>query len=190
MHKEPPLLQTPRLLLRLAEEGDVAAILAFYEQNRAHLAPFEPRRTPEFYTPAFWHDQVRRNQDEFAAGQSLRLFVFTQERPTHVIGGVNFTAFQGGIAQMCSLGYALAAEAQGRGYMVEAVRAAIAYVFETLNLHRIQANYMPRNQRSANVLKRLGFAAEGVARDYLFINGQWEDHILTSLTHPHWRPLP
>ncbi|MBE9234176.1 30S ribosomal protein S5 alanine N-acetyltransferase, partial [Cuspidothrix issatschenkoi LEGE 03284] len=49
------------------------------------------------------------------------------------------------------------------------------------------ANYMPHNRRSAKVLKRLGFVVEGYATDYLMINGQWEDHILTSLTNPHWR---
>jgi len=29
---------------------------------------------------------------------------------------------------------------------------------------------------------------EGYARDYLLINGKWEDHILTSLVNPHWKP--
>jgi ribosomal-protein-alanine N-acetyltransferase len=49
------------------------------------------------------------------------------------------------------------------------------------------ANYMPHNRRSGNVLKRLGFVVEGYARDYLMINGKWEDHIFTSLINPHWR---
>ncbi|MBO9541074.1 GNAT family N-acetyltransferase [bacterium] len=183
-------LGASRLVLRLAAPADVPAILAFFEENRAHLSPYEPARSADFYTPARWVDQVRRNQEEFEAGQSLRLFVFLRDRPSQVIGSVNFTAIQRGVAQMCNLGYALAAEAQGHGYMAEALEVAIAYVFETLNLHRIQANYMPRNQRSGNLLKRLGFVTEGVARDYLQINGRWEDHILTSLTHPHWRPIP
>jgi ribosomal-protein-alanine N-acetyltransferase len=46
---------------------------------------------------------------------------------------------------------------------------------------------MPRNQRSGNLLKRLGFVVEGYARDYLLINDRWEDHILTSLTNPDWQ---
>jgi ribosomal-protein-alanine N-acetyltransferase len=29
---------------------------------------------------------------------------------------------------------------------------------------------------------------EGYARDYLYINGCWEDHILTSRTNPDWKP--
>ena len=76
---------------------------------------------------------------------------------------------------------------QGKGYMTEGLKSAIDYVFQELNLHRVMANYMPHNQRSGNVLKRLGFVVEGYARDYLLINGKWQDHILTSLTNPHWQ---
>jgi ribosomal-protein-alanine N-acetyltransferase len=181
-------LETSRLVLRIAAPADVPAILAFYEENRTHLAPYEPVRSADFYTHARWVDQVRRNQEEFAVGQSLRLFVFLRDRPSQVIGSVSFTAIQRGIAQMCNLGYSLSAQAQGHGYMAEALGAAIAYVFDTMNLHRIQANYMPRNQRSQSVLKRLGFVSEGLARDYLQIAGKWEDHVLTSLTNPRWKP--
>jgi len=35
-------------------------------------------------------------------------------------------------------------------------------------------------------LLRLGFTREGIARDYLFIDGAWRDHVLTSLTHPRF----
>ena len=40
------------------------------------------------------------------------------------------------------------------------------------------ASYLPRNDRSGVLLKRLGFEIEGKARAYLRINGRWEDHIL------------
>lgn len=46
------------------------------------------------------------------------------------------------------------------------------------------ANYMPANRRSAAVLDRLGFAIEGKAKAYLYLGGQWRDHVLTSLTNP------
>jgi ribosomal-protein-alanine N-acetyltransferase len=46
------------------------------------------------------------------------------------------------------------------------------------------ANYMPSNVRSASLLSRLGFEREGYARAYLFINGKWEDMVLTSLVAP------
>jgi ribosomal-protein-alanine N-acetyltransferase len=71
--------------------------------------------------------------------------------------------------------------------MTEALKVAINYVFIELNLHRIMAAYIPHNQRSGRLLKRLGFLVEGYARDYLMIDGQWQDHILTSLINPNWQ---
>ncbi|MGC4064140.1 MAG: GNAT family N-acetyltransferase [Polyangiaceae bacterium] len=83
----------------------------------------------------------------------------------------------------CYMGYHVDKEYEGRGYMSEAVTAVIRYAFDELRLHRIMANYMPRNIRSARLLERLGFVREGLARDYLFIGNQWEDHVLTALTN-------
>jgi len=57
-------------------------------------------------------------------------------------------------------------------------------VFESLRLHRVQANHLPENLRSARLLQRLGFRVEGSAHAYLFINGAWRDHVLTALTYP------
>ena len=104
-----------------------------------------------------------------------------------IIGFVNFNNIVRRVAQYCNIGYSLAADKQGQGFMEEALRHSIKYSFQVMNLHRVMANYMPHNVRSGNVLKRLGFTAEGFARDYLFINGRWEDHVLTSLTNDNWR---
>ena len=46
----------------------------------------------------------------------------------------------------------------------------------------------PTNERSGRLLSRLGFTIEGYARNYLNLNGQWCDHIMTSLTNPNWNP--
>jgi ribosomal-protein-alanine N-acetyltransferase len=50
----------------------------------------------------------------------------------------------------------------------------------------VAANYMPRNERSAAVLKRCGFRVEGLAPAYLRINGRWEEHVLTAITAEDW----
>ena len=100
------------------------------------------------------------------------------------MGSVGLTQIVRGPAQRCSLGYGLDAEAEGQGYMTEALRAVIAHAFETLKLHRVEASYMPTNERSGRVLRRLGFTVEGFARDYVCLNGRWQDHILTALSNP------
>jgi ribosomal-protein-alanine N-acetyltransferase len=52
------------------------------------------------------------------------------------------------------------------------------------------ANYLPQNERSARVLKGLGFVVEGYAKDYLYIDGRWQDHVLTALTNERWAAPP
>jgi ribosomal-protein-alanine N-acetyltransferase len=56
-------------------------------------------------------------------------------------------------------------------------------MFDTQNLHRIMANYIPGNERSARLLERLGFEREGYAKAYLNIAGRWQDHVMTALVN-------
>jgi len=185
MQLQQPRIVTQRLLLRLASQEDVTEILKYYTDNKAYLTPFYPVWSENFFTAKYWHSEVQVALQEFIQGQSLRLLIFSPSDST-IIGIINFRNFIRGVAQFCTVGYSLAEKEQGKGYMTEALQASIDYVFEELKMHRIMANYMPHNQSSGNLLKRLGFVVEGYARDYLLINNQWQDHILTSLTNSKW----
>ena len=61
--------------------------------------------------------------------------------------------------------------------MTETLRKVINICFHEYNLHRIEANVIPKNERSIRVLKKLDFAEEGSSPKYLKMNGMWEDHI-------------
>jgi len=188
MPLEPPLITSDRLLLRLAIKDDIPQIINYFTENKTYLTPFYPQWNENFFTEEYWQIQLEIDLQEFVNVISLKLFIFLQSEPTTIIGNINFRNIILGAAQFGSLGYSIAETEQSKGYMTEALNAAIEYVFQELNLHRIMANYMPHNQRSGNLLKRLGFIVEGYARDYLLINGQWQDHILTSLINPNWQP--
>lgn len=183
----PPVIETERLVLRMAEAQDAPEIARYFSANRTHLAGSRPRMQPDFFTEEFWRSQAHAALSEFRTDRSLRLFMFERPDLRRVVGNVNFVQFQRGAAFYCTLGYGIAADHEGRGLMREALQAGIRYVFRELNMHRIQANYVPWNRRSGGLLRRLGFVIEGYARDYLFLDGQWQDHVLTSLTNPRWR---
>lgn len=177
---------TERLLLRLPRAAEAPELVRFYLANHEHLQAWSPTFPADFFTEAFWREQARLRRLDFRAGREARTFLFPRDRPDRVIGQLSLTQIARGAFEACTLGYGLAADAQGRGYMVEAVRAAVAYAFQELGLHRVMAAYMPRNRRSAAVLRRAGFTVEGYARDYLLIDGRWEDHVMTSITNPGW----
>ncbi|MGB3311469.1 MAG: GNAT family N-acetyltransferase [Nodosilinea sp.] len=182
-----PKLTTQRLLLRLGRPDDIPTILQYYQINRAYLEPFEPQRPANFYTHEFWQTVLASRESDFRYGSAVKLLIFLQADPKPLIGTINLNTIVRGALYGATLGYGLSAQHQGQGYMTEAGQRLIAYAFDELNLHRLMANYLPHNHRSANVLKRLGFQIEGIARDYLFINGQWQDHVMTSLINPHWQ---
>ncbi len=182
-----PRIRTPRLILRMAEQEDVPEIVRFVRENREFLQPWEPRRTEAYYSEDYWKRQVAQSIDDYNRDRSLRLLLFSAEDDCRVIGYLSFNNFVRGAAQFCHCGYALGDAAQGQGYMFEALEAALEFVFKDLGMHRVMANYMPRNHRSGALLQKLGFIIEGTARDYLLINGKWEDHVLTSLVNSEWR---
>jgi [ribosomal protein S5]-alanine N-acetyltransferase len=91
-------------------------------------------------------------------------------------------------AHFCYMGYSIDKDCEGKGQMKEALQSVITFGFSAMNVHRIMANYQPENTKSGGLLRSLGFNVEGYARDYLFIDGKWRDHVLTSILNPNWRP--
>lgn len=178
-----PLIETARTRLHVLAECHAEAVITYYRENAAHLNAWEPKRAPDFYSPTTWRWQGRNAQLDFARGTSMRLLAF--DRETGVIAATsNYTQIQRGPFQACTLGFSVGAAYQGTGLMFEVVEAGLAYVFKTMGLHRVMANHLPENKRSAAMLARLGFEREGYAKAYLQIDGVWRDHILNAKINP------
>ena len=179
------LRETERVTLAVPGPSVAPRMAAYRELNREHAAATAPPRPAGFYEVSFWEQRLRAGQEDFRAGRALPLVLFRRGAADGpIIGDITFSNIVRGPFLACFLGYALDREHVGQGLMFEGLEAAIRHVFEELKLHRIMANYMPANQRSGRLLRRLGFVVEGYARDYLFLAGAWQDHILTSLTNP------
>ncbi len=177
-----PLLLTARLRLVAADEPLAAALTDFHDRNRAHLAPWDPPTTADFYTEAVQARRLRDAAAAFRAGTGYRYLLQPIGDTSRVVGTVNFSNIVRGPFQSCNLGYALDQALEGQALMTEALRSAIVEMFSPrVNLHRIQAAFRPENWRSAEVLKRIGFDDEGLAPDYLFIDGAWRMHRLVAL---------
>lgn len=158
------------------------------ENFPGHLDRWSPPPAPGYFTPAFWSERLAASVDEFLGDRAVRFVL--QERgaapEAPILGSCNYTNIVRGAFHACHLGYQVARSHQGRGLMAEALTAANAFMFDAMRVHRIMANFRPENERSRRLLERLGFAREGLARDYLFIDGAWRDHVLTSLVNPRF----
>lgn len=176
-------LVTSRTLVRHAGEADAAALWRFRLENREHLAPWEPLREERYYTLGHTLQTIADWRESIRLDRGYPFLVLDPDE-REVIGTFNLANVVRGVFQACHLGYAIALRWQGRGLMHEALESGLDWAFGPLGLHRVMANYMPRNERSGRLLERLGFEREGYAKRYLCIAGAWEDHVLTARIHP------
>ncbi len=86
-----------------------------------------------------------------------------------------------------SLAYWLLPEYQGEGLGGAAVSLLLAYGFDELRLHRVQAHCLATNDASAGLLESLGFEREGRARDRQFVAGAYVDMVQYGLLEDEWR---
>lgn len=180
-------IETERLLLYPPEPAFAAGVARYLRTNRHHFAAWDPRRPSDAFTAAGQNKRLAQAATDIADGRSLGWWLFLRDQPGTPIGQMNFTQVSRGISQSAMLGYGIAHLHQGHGLMSEALRAGLAEVFgPRVKLHRVQANARPENLRSLALLERLGFQREGLARQYLYIDGAWRDHVMTALVNPAW----
>jgi ribosomal-protein-alanine N-acetyltransferase len=181
-----PQLVTRRLYIELASPAHAALHARHFIRNREHFRRWNPP-LEDVESEGFWSRALTSAVSDFEAGRSVRLVALPRDPGADMmVARINFTQIVRGAFHSCMLGFAVDHEYEGRGLMTEAVAASIDWLFDAMNLHRVQASHLPENDRSRRLLARLGFVAEGLARDYLFIAGAWRDHVINARLNPRF----
>lgn len=161
--------------IRPAVRADAEAIAGLFAAQREHLAPWDPRREPGFYTRAGQRARLTAVERDRAAGTAFRFLILEDGEIAGEIAISNVVrrSFQSG-----NIGYWVARERCGRGVATSAVAAIAETAFGELDLHRLEAGTLLHNTASHIVLDRNGFRPFGIAQKYLRIAGSWSDHVL------------
>jgi ribosomal-protein-alanine N-acetyltransferase len=112
-----------------------------------------------------------------AAGEGYPFHIF-RASDNRLIGACNIMQVRRTVAQSAQLGYWVGERYARQGFARAAVRASVQFCFDELGLHRIEAAVRPENVPSISLLEAVGFTYEGVAREYLKIDGAWRDHAI------------
>lgn len=174
-----PLIKTENLKLVILKEGSSQKVLDYYLKNRDFFKKWEPIRQKEFYSLNYHRSALREGLKRIKEGKEYRFMIFEKDdkRLNEIVGILTFSSIVGGPFLSCFVGYSIDNSRQNKGYMTQALKAGINFIFGTIGLHRIEANIMPSNISSLKVTDKLGFENEGLSPKYLKINGKWEDHI-------------
>ena len=175
-----PVIDGERVYLRYPRMGDFSDWSRLRGASRQFLKPWEPVWADDELTRGAFRRRIKRYQKETRLDSAYVFFVL-RKTDNALIGGCTLSNVRRGVTQCCTLGYWVGEPYARQGYMTEAIKALIPFVFRTLGLHRIEAACLTANDASRALMARCGFREEGLARRYLLINGVWSDPLLFAL---------
>ena len=175
-----PVIQGKDIYLRYPRIGDYPQWAALRGESREFLTKWEPVWAEDELTRGAFRRRIKRYQKETRLDGAYVFFVFRKLDDT-LMGGCTLSDVRRGVTQCCALGYWIGSRFARQGYMTDAMRVLIPFVFRTLGMHRIEAACVPENEPSRSLLTKAGFREEGLAKRYLLINGVWSDHVQYAL---------
>jgi len=172
-----PAIGGEGVVLRTPQMTDYPEWAELREASRDFLTPWEPTWPTDDLTRSAFRRRIRRYGEDIRTDQGYAFLVFRKSDGV-LVGGLTLANIRRGVAQAGSLGYWMGLPYVRQGYMTAAVNAVIPFALEKLRLHRLEAACIPTNAGSIRLLEKNGFVREGYAREYLCINGIWQDHLL------------
>lgn len=163
-----------RITLKLLGPEDAQIMSEYYRRNEEHLKHVEPTREISFYNIKTQKKILEESYRQCIRGTSLDMGIFKSDT---LIGKIKLSNIVYGVFKSAFVGYSIDESYQGKGYMSEALRLICSYAFETMGLHRIEASTLLDNEKSKRVLKACGFEKLGINKSYLYIDGEWKDHV-------------
>jgi [ribosomal protein S5]-alanine N-acetyltransferase len=174
-----------RVFLRAPERGDWEAWASLRTSSRRFLEPWEPSWPPDALSRLNFRSRVARYAEDWRTDQAYNFFIFAHDET--LIGGIGLSNVRRGVSETASLGYWVGEPFARQGHMTGVLPLILDFSFARLRLHRVEAACLPTNIPSRALLARAGFHEEGYARQYLCIEGKWQDHLLFAILYDDWR---
>jgi ribosomal-protein-alanine N-acetyltransferase len=185
-----PFLTSARTYLRPPQSADWAEWAELRTESREFLKPWEPTWPHDALSRTSFRRRLRLYARDAREDVGYGFLIFRRGDDA-LLGGITLSNVRRGVSQCCSIGYWIGKPYARQGHMTDALPAVIRFVFEDLALRRIEAACLPANEPSQKLLLSAGFAREGFARQYLCIDGVWQDHVLFGLlSRDPWRRGP
>lgn len=168
-------LETERLLLRRINSGDVREVFAL--RSNPETMKYIPRPLVIKEDEAMEH--IKMIEEKIVSGEGINWAITLKGDPKllGIIGHYRIKPEH----YRAEIGYMLHPSHQRKGIITEAIKAVVAYGFDHMQLHSIEAIIDPDNSASAAVLEKNGFVKEAHLRENECYNGKFIDTVIYSL---------
>ena len=170
-----PTLTTERLILREVSKNDVSDLFLLRSSVKAMQYIDRPIAKSEQEIKSFIK-LIRKN----TKNNETICWAITMKDAPALFGTISFHRIEKENYR-AELGYMLLPDYWNKGIISEAIEKVIAYGFNSMNLHSIEANINPNNSVSRKVLEKFKFKKEAYFKENYFFNGRFLDTEIFSL---------
>lgn len=172
-HKNTPIIQTERLMLRGKFKKDASAMLRYYTDDkvRAWLGGYPPIDTKPIKRMVS-HDKSRSS------------WLIIEKQSGEIIG--EFDIYRIVEGRLAEIGYILLSQHWNKGYMTELMSTMIPYAFDTMGLDILRLTIMESNKRSRHLAEKMGFVLDAQINDADY-GGRIEDTCIYSLRRQNYK---
>lgn len=175
----PPIIETERLILRPRVITDAADIFEFASDPEVTKYVNFDTNTSIEETVQFLETCIKRYE-----AKELYDYAFVLKETGKVIGGggaFNIDRFP----HRCEIGYVLNRKYWGQGFVPEAMKAVIDYLFRNRLVHRIESYHYIGNEKSGRVMQKIGMTYEGTQIDRFFVKGKYVSAKCYAIINPY-----
>ncbi|MDN3677140.1 GNAT family N-acetyltransferase [Flavobacterium paronense] len=174
-------IETERLFLRRLDNTDAEEILAL--RGNPETMKYIPRPLAKTKEDALEHIALIEEKIVNNTGINWGITIKGNSKIIGIIGHYRISTEN----HRAEIGYMSFPEHNGKGYMSEAIKAVIAYGFEQMDLHSIEAIIDPDNIASERVLQKNGFVKEAHILENELWEGKYWDTVIYSLLRRNWK---
>ena len=176
------LLETSRLILRSFRDEDLEPFLAY--RSDPTISRYQGWELP--YTRQMALDFIEEMK-RVEPGYRWHWYQFALELKSGrvMIGDCGFHLLEADRRQ-AEIGFTIARNYQGFGYGSEAVIRVLDYLFEEMELHRVQAACDPKNLNSVRLLEHVGLRREGHFIENYWSRDHWSDEYWYAILSREW----
>lgn len=174
--------------LRTFVESDAKQLAELHQNNKYYWATHEPLHRDEYYTEETQFKKILESIHMLHANREFSFGIYSKNSQK-LIGHISLYAIKRLPYSSAFIGYSVDKNYIGKGIATEAANLVLEFAFQTINIHRIEAYVSPKNEGSIRVLEKAGLQREGLLRELLFINGEWEDHFMYAILQNDFKKI-
>ncbi len=165
------MLEGPNVNVKIMEKEDLRVLLE-WDNNPEFMGEYEPFRQET-------RTELEKTYDNL---QDAQWFLVEKKDGTKIGYIAHFL-----MAGEVELGYFVVPNERSKGYVTEAIKIMVDYLFLSKGIVRIQAKADPENLASWKALEKAGFKKEGVLRKTFYCRGKWRDDCMYSILREEWK---